>query len=513
MWLTKRICKRKTLVICIPLVVHAVLVIPYLSYTPDDTYIHLQFAKNLYTGQGFSFNAGEPTYGSTSPLWVILITTGRLFSDNYIVLSKGFGILFSFGTIVLFTVLANRFLGNLELTFACAFVWSVGSWFLRWTPSGMETSFALFLFLLGLLVYTRERTSLERVFFTPVVIALFTLVRPEAFLLFTILLFDFVVFVRAHPRKLVFFILTYLVVLAPWLIYAYHHFGTIVPNTFIAKGTPSLFNLENWFRSTVSVFKVVLSNRCWEILLVLAGAVLLVWRYGFSLEPYRKHSTWQFIATAWIILLPGAYIVKGLPIVSRYMILITPMLILLGFFSLSQICRYLPQAKRMKNGIVWTLVLFSMAQNMLVSWIVVYPHTRLFRKGMRECFIPIGKWFKEETPDHTTIAALDIGAIGYYSEKRILDLGGLVVPQIHSLLKQYSPEELADTYPTLNFSLPKANYIVYRAKVLNAVDPLREYYEPLFTKSVSSLGISADPGETYYTVCRIHWDRFNGKGQ
>jgi len=28
------------------------------GYTPDDTYIHLQFTRNLASGQGISFNAG-----------------------------------------------------------------------------------------------------------------------------------------------------------------------------------------------------------------------------------------------------------------------------------------------------------------------------------------------------------------------------------------------------------------------------------------------------------------------
>ncbi|HYR69064.1 MAG TPA: hypothetical protein VER77_04230, partial [Candidatus Dormibacteraeota bacterium] len=46
---------------------------PFLGYLTDDTFIHLQFAKNLIGGRGFAFNAGEPTYGSTSPLWVLLL--------------------------------------------------------------------------------------------------------------------------------------------------------------------------------------------------------------------------------------------------------------------------------------------------------------------------------------------------------------------------------------------------------------------------------------------------------
>ena len=47
--------------------------LPFLHYLTDDTFIHFQFAKHLVQGKGFSFNDGEPTYGATSPLWVLLL--------------------------------------------------------------------------------------------------------------------------------------------------------------------------------------------------------------------------------------------------------------------------------------------------------------------------------------------------------------------------------------------------------------------------------------------------------
>ncbi|MBT3317251.1 hypothetical protein HN388_04650, partial [bacterium] len=44
-----------------------------INYVTDDTYIHMCYAKNLIEHQEMSFNVGEPTYGATSPLWIILI--------------------------------------------------------------------------------------------------------------------------------------------------------------------------------------------------------------------------------------------------------------------------------------------------------------------------------------------------------------------------------------------------------------------------------------------------------
>ena len=39
----------------------------------DDSWIHLQFARNLAEGAGFSFNPHRPVAGSTAPLWTLLL--------------------------------------------------------------------------------------------------------------------------------------------------------------------------------------------------------------------------------------------------------------------------------------------------------------------------------------------------------------------------------------------------------------------------------------------------------
>ena len=40
-----------------------------------------------------------------------------------------------------------------------------------------------------------------------------------------------------------------------------------------------------------------------------------------------------------------------------------------------------------------------------------------------------GLWIHQNTPAHADVAIKDIGSIGYYSKRRVLDLAGLVSPQ------------------------------------------------------------------------------------
>ena len=39
----------------------------------DDTFIHLQYARNLRAHGEIAFNHGEPSLGATSPLWMLLL--------------------------------------------------------------------------------------------------------------------------------------------------------------------------------------------------------------------------------------------------------------------------------------------------------------------------------------------------------------------------------------------------------------------------------------------------------
>ncbi len=45
----------------------------YPGFPLDDTWIHLQFARNVAEGQGFSFNPGVSSSGSSAPLWTLVL--------------------------------------------------------------------------------------------------------------------------------------------------------------------------------------------------------------------------------------------------------------------------------------------------------------------------------------------------------------------------------------------------------------------------------------------------------
>src|SRR5436190_3211288 len=83
----------------------AALMFPLRGGFTDDGFIHVQYARNLMTRGEYSFNPGETSFGTTSPLWVMaLAVVARPFSDPHalVVASQTLSWLASFATVLVF---------------------------------------------------------------------------------------------------------------------------------------------------------------------------------------------------------------------------------------------------------------------------------------------------------------------------------------------------------------------------------------------------------------------------
>src|SRR5262249_50762812 len=110
-----------------------------------------RFVHNFASGGGFSFNPGQPTYGSTAPLWVFMLAGLNRLGLEIPQAAHLLNWVFTLANAALFFRLACLYLGR-NLAAAVATVLFVADpWFVRWSMSGMENALALFL-LIGLLL-------------------------------------------------------------------------------------------------------------------------------------------------------------------------------------------------------------------------------------------------------------------------------------------------------------------------------------------------------------------------
>lgn len=476
----------KYIMIALPVLIFFIYLVQKLSYSPDDTFIYLQYAKNIASGNGFSFNPGEQSYGVTSPLWVIILTIPNLLGINAFWFAKFADLVCAMFSIFIFYRLSFIFFKD-EFTAAVSTgIYSVNAWFVRWSFTGMETSFAVLLVVYIFLLYYRERYSL--MFF---MLGLFYFTRPEGFILAAVLFI--VVLYRMFKRKELklielgkYILLTGLPV-GIFLIFAKSSFGTFVPNTALGKSTLSL-SPDIFIVQVKEIVKTLAGAGAIEILLSCVTLVLIVVKKrSLGLKPFFF----------WIFSLSLLYILTDADIISRYLIIISPFIILIGLTAVLFL-------NKRRNIILTAVLIASVFYSQFIFYKFVKPSTDDFSEGMEQCLIPEGIWLKQNTPENSRILVNDVGAIGYYSNRYIIDAAALVNRDLDLNRKIMSTplEDRLVTHRLLNFI--RADYVIDRDSADNFI-PLefdKFSLEPRLVKKFPSLGI-ADPTPRYFKIYKV----------
>ncbi len=153
--------------------------------TLDDTFIHLQFARNLAHGHGFSFNPGRQVPGSTSPLWVLLLTPIAFFSKQLLVY---WSIVLSALSYIAAGLLASLAAQRLDLGRGLSFLAGalvLANGRMLWAGmSGMETDLFAALSLAGIILYLKDAETSKMRLVTAAAFGLASATRPEGYMLF-----------------------------------------------------------------------------------------------------------------------------------------------------------------------------------------------------------------------------------------------------------------------------------------------------------------------------------------
>ena len=192
------------------------------------------------------------------------------------------------------------------------------------------------------------------------------------------------------------------------------------------------------------------------------------------------------------------YILTQSNIVSRYLLIVIPLIIIYSYWFLI----FLTEIIKLERYAFIFVIVFTgiiMFQNQYILNKYVQPSIQSFTQGMQECFIPIGIWLRDSTSIESRVFIPDIGAVGYYSERTICDAGGLISPEILKYLKNgMSYQDLVNN--KMYKDVCKADYVVHRSSITNDLQQIE--LEPLFYKPFYGLGLS-NMETTYYTVYKV----------
>jgi arabinofuranosyltransferase len=421
------------------------------GYTMDDAFISFRYARNVARGFGWVYNIGaEPVEGFTNFLWTLALVPGFFLNLEPMPVAQSLGALCSIGVLYLSWQMARagvKHPDSLVPLWAPLLLALTGS-FTYQAVTGLETHLFTLLFVGGLYYCLRlDGPSLLR---SGILFALASMTRPEglALGLFTLAVLA-IHWLRREletPALLGFFI-PFAVIEGIFLIFRWQVFGGLVPNTYYAKTGGDLFEqIRQGWNYVYDFF------RQHGVLLPWPLAVLpLLWHRLRWRECYLLGMSLFYLA---LVIYEGG---DWMPL-HRFIAPVLPVLFVLVAEGIEAVRtawldvaekRLLPIGIGRAAGWLWAGLVML---NLVYPSIGVMQESFVRQEDYDRSHVSLGKWLEQNTRPWERIALSDIGQIGYYSDRWVIDLAGLTDPVIATSpgglhKKDYDPEYVLNQRP------------------------------------------------------------------
>lgn len=395
----------------------------------DDSWIHQTYARNLAGRGEWAFIPGQPSAGATSPFWVLLLSIGYLFKLSPFLWSFLLGwttlLALGFTGFILFRLLLPErkdwaIWAGLVLIFEWHMVWVAAS--------GMETAlFAAVCFVcLGVVLAPPHKTKPSRAWLVSGLLAgLSVWLRPEGLTLLvpvaiTVMLSE--KFLNQKLHAIAMLVIGFALLFLPYLLFNYEISESVWPNTFYAK--------QSEYRALQT--QPILSRLVLQVWQPLIGmGLLLLPGLLHYLNRTVKQRNWRpLVCVAWVILFLLLFALR-LPVVyqhGRYAMPVLPVFLLLAFTGMAVWIK--PKEKRSLRrnvGIAWRQSVVVLG---LAMYLIAAPAYAADVGFIQTEMVAAAYWINANTEANALIAAHDIGALGYFADRQLLDLAGLVSPDV-----------------------------------------------------------------------------------
>jgi len=467
------------------------------GFTLDDSWIHLVFARTIYKGRPWEYSPGYPSTGSTSPLWSIILAplfaltgnTTQLVLGTYLISTLFYSVTTFFVGYLISEAAGRRIWGHLGMI---AFVLLPrNTWLML---SGMETPLFMFILMLGITLLPKQHFHYDMLL--GVVMGLAYLSRPEGALLslFVLLIRPAFLYTKgALNRKRILSLLAMIVIAAlvviPWILHCLSVTGLPLPDTFYAKvhvPTPSEIEVWNFFWGLWIQQHPFIVIGIVSFPLLIKARRPMSWLLGVSLLMlYRLTNPY------------GALINN-----ARYLVPVFLFLLISAFAGTIIFLRSLLERFDSQKGPSDTVpVGFVVCLLFIVPSVPGYLDQAPFYgnavKNINEQQVHIGLWLRNHTPEDAVLAIHDAGALRFFSNRTIIDLAGLVSPEIiHG--------NMSGRETLLHLHQQGCDYFVFFDDLFNYWAWQLDYaYEKVYTVHLDDNVIS---GRDTMSVFRIRWN-------
>lgn len=466
--------KANHLFFVIPTILSFVISIVYLTLAEavwfDDPYIYFQYVRNLVDGNGLVFNSNEISFGMTSILWPLLAALLAYVTQiDVILITQWLSILFFIGSATLLTIIFQR----LSMPYIGIFVTSLYVAYpsmAKIAISGMEVGMMLFLLALLILLLLKDTVQVWQL---GSLVGLMFLCRPDSAVLVPCCMIWLLLRNRTNNgnlknllHELVIFVATCGFIVLPWVTYVFTQIGEPLPSTRVGKlllWLPVLYDINYQEYSSLNLYKRLLIGfqnlsffldfRHIILVLPLASAFLL-FKHHYSIKVR-------------LLLLFGLIYSVGLVSLYSMTFPLYTIRYLSGVYIFSFITLTVMGGTFLTKLKDWNISLNKKHMITIASFFttiaIMFSHYFSFENYLSQVEqqrvrIETGIWLKNHTSPSATVATEPIGALGYYSERYMVDMGGLInieaqhlMPngcssstELSQFLEQSNPTYLAD---------------------------------------------------------------------
>ncbi|UCG51236.1 MAG: glycosyltransferase family 39 protein [Candidatus Latescibacterota bacterium] len=442
----------------------------------DDSFYAFKISQNIARGDGISFDGVHQTNGF-QPLYVFLLVPFFYFAGSNltapIYAALAFSALLTALTAVLLYLIVRRYV-SCKIAVLTAAIWAFSPVVTRQSANGLETSLALLLFASVVYLYLSrirpvERPRTRHFILLGVLLGLAVLARIDEIFLALVILLDYLLVLRRRRAmagalgKVGVVVICALVVYGPWMLYGVATTGHLFQDSgsatrYLSMAYAPLFDLGSsdmvasgpsagfvWghvvhsfsvlkiappthaFFRAIEKFGVAVGAPHLAVVLadVLGLALVAAFVYLVVLRRRALKVTGfeevQFLLL-YVVVVIAAYslYVFGVFFFARYYYPLYFVICLYAGLLIEEVFR-----KFSARAVVGR----SLAAVILVGYLGVFGYMAyacVCRSNSVYCFYDVAKWVEANTLPDDTIGVFQSGAIGYLSDRKVINLDGKV---------------------------------------------------------------------------------------